>query len=640
MANPRSISTANTYQYYFKKVLDKRLYFVFYNINLLLAAVTSITLAIPYDDFWFNVFLTFVLRAPIIWLALASIKQARYKFSTVEFSTHKTLASQISHTLFSFKFINYTVFYMVSAYLISGVFIMQLPFKYNYYLLSKEYRQKPLINDEWLFYWVFPAILATIYSLIHLIFQRNRLVFEIGCIRNDPTKSLISKFPSLIGVSIFQNTLISFIAPLIYWILKPFIFKLNFLLFLIVGLDTSIPRFQVSLSTFLSISFLSFHIIQIWEITNHAYNVYATVGCLDYNKPISTYSSDPITTLLSGLRNVDPYYQLSRLTAFQELAYISSSGDSEARKLRDIIYNSRGTKGIAWPAILEECSLIINDFTAKVNFRSSSDLKAMKDNSAIEAELKILTEGTGTENHGLFGNSTANTSSEQKLRQKLKDYVEPKINTKPSLLRKYVLNNSFVVSLSNAVTIDMNKYQKLIRSWTPRMFHDVIDTYNSYTARFLSTDLGVLFRITVKRDSESRVVNHINYSNAVLALSKLAINSIDEDKNFTITEDNISYLLNLLEGPIRAAGNYTDFLPASIYLTPEQRANPPKNHVIVSLHDLTMTEFYNLCIKFNYKLNNLTLNPKTFRLAKKVIDIAVAEQEQQPLPDAKLNIYL
>lgn len=636
----KGANTANTYQYYFKKVLDKRLYFVFYNINLLVAAATSITLAIPYHDFWFNVFLTFVVRAPIIWFALGSIKQARYKFSTVEYSTHKTLTSQIYHTLFSFKFVNYTVFYLVSAYLVSSVFVTQLPFKYDYYLLSKEYRQKPLINDEWLFYWVFPAILATTYSLSHLVFQRNRLAFEIARIRNDPTKNLINKFPALFIVSIFQTFVISLIAPVIYWILKPLIFKLNFLLFLICGLDTSIPPFKLSLSTFFSISFLSMHIILVWEITNHAYNVYATVGCLDYNKPISTYSSDPITTLLSGLKNIDPDYQLSRLTAFQELAYIASSDDGQAKKLRDIIYNSRGTKGIAWPTILDECSLIINDFTAKVNFRSPSDLKAVNDNSAIEAELKNLTQNRGTEDNALFGNSSINNSSTSALTPKLQKYSEPKSDSKPSLFTKLIWSNPAVISISNSLTADMNKYQKQIRSWTPKVFDDAIALYHSYTASFLSTDLGIFFRITVKRDSESRVINDINYSNSALALSNLAINSIDEDKNSTISEENISYLLNLFEGPIRASGNYTDFLPASIYLTPEQKANPPKSHIIVKLHDLTMTEFYNLCIKFNHKLNNLSLNPKTFKLAKKVIDIAVAEQEQQPIADTKLNVYL
>lgn len=34
-----------------------------------------------------------------------------------------------------------------------------------------------------------------------------------------------------------------------------------------------------------------------------------------------------------GLRDVDPNYQLSRLTAFQELAYLATSSDKEAAQI-------------------------------------------------------------------------------------------------------------------------------------------------------------------------------------------------------------------------------------------------------------------------------------------------------------------
>lgn len=632
MAVNQAPKAVNTYQYFFKKVLDKRLYYLFYSINGVIALVTSITLAIPYDNFWYNVFLTFIFRGPIIWLALGLIKQARYKFSTVEYSTHKTLASQIYNTISSFKFLSYSIFYILSAYFISAIFVFQLPFKYDYFLLSKEYRQKPLINDEWVYYWTYPCILALSYSLIHLTFQRNRLLFKLGHIRNDPSTTLLRMVPTLVGYTIQQNIVISVMAPIIYLLIKPIIYKVNVLIILILGLDTTVPAFRISLNTFFSLGYLSFHTIQMWEITNHAFNVYATIGCLDGNKPISTYSADPISTLLSGLRNVDPEYQLSRLTAFQELAYIATTNDEQGKKLRDILYNSRVTRGIAWPAILEECGLIIEEFTTKVNFRSLSDTKALKKSTqAIENELKNITLTRVDSRTDLFGNSTAEVPSTVKQLSNLRMYSTPKVDDEPSDLMKLLRSFKLVQSISQTFSIDSKKVENYFSFNTPNVLEKLTNIYKQYVTKFLESDFGIFFRVTVKRDSESRVINPSNYGNGVLAIANLAIHSVDEDKTGTISDENLCLILNLLERPIRASGNYTDYLPASIFLTPEQKVHIPKNHIIVQLHDLTMTEFYQLCIKFNYKLNNFALHAKTFRLAKKVMDVAIAEQEQQPI---------
>lgn len=615
---------ANSYNFYFQKVLEKRLHYI-YNLNLFISVIISVFLAIPYANFLFNVFLTFLVRAPIIWLALVAVKQARFKFSTVEYSQNKTFASQIYSTILSFKFANYALFYVVSAYLISAIFLTQLSFKYNYYLLSKEYRHKPLINDEWLFYCVFPLILALAYSFAHLVLQRTRLVFEIGRIRNDQISRIFSKIPTLISLSVIQTVVISLISPLIYWFLRPLIYKLGFFVFLIVGLDTSLPPYKLSSSTFSSIGFLTFNIVFGWELNNHAFNVYSTIGCLDLKKLISTYSSDPINTLLTGLKDKDHQHQLSKLTVIQELAYISSSDDVEAKKLRDIIYNSRAVKDIAWKVILEELSLIVNDFAIKVNYRSPADLKTIEDNSALKAELNNYSR-VGDSN-SLFGNSNVNQSSTQPETPKLRKYEEPVSTTKPSIISKLVWNNPIAVSISNTLSLDMNSYQKLIRTFTPKIIYDTFSLYNVYFDKFLASDIGSFFRITVKRDTESRTINSTNYANAVLALSNFAINSIDEDKNLTVTEDHISFLLNLFEGPIRASSNYTDFLPASVYTSAEQKINPPNNHIIAKLHDLTISEFYQLCRGFSHRFNGLSLNSKTSKLAKKVIDLAAVESQ-------------
>ena len=46
------------------------------------------------------------------------------------------------------------------------------------------------------------------------------------------------------------------------------------------------------------------------------------------------------------------------------------------------------------------------------------------------------------------------------------------------------------------------------------------------------------------------------------------------------------------------------------------------------LHDLSMHEFYEICIRFNGKLNDLILTPRTYKLVKWVIDKEIAIQQE------------
>ncbi|KAK6464878.1 nuclear envelope protein [Scheffersomyces coipomensis] len=651
-----SISTVGNYQSYFNKVLKKRLKYV-NNIAIIIAVVFSITLNIPFGQFWWNLLYT-TFRSPIIFVSLFLIKQSRTKFSVVEYTKHKTLSSQIYYSIFSITFLKNSLFYILSSYFVFFIYIFQLPFWSQYYLVSKEYRKKPEINDEWIFYWYFPLVLSLLYSGQHIVFQRNRLNFQYGSSNKiKPDNVLLAKVPKLIGGSIGLNLIITFSSPIIYWILKPIIYKSNFLIILLFGLDPTIPKFNLSFTTFLSISYLSYHVILGWELMNHVFNVYSTIGCLDGKKPISTYSSDPINTLLSGLRNVDVNYQLSRLTAFQELAYISSSDDAEAVKLRQAIYNARSRRGFIWPAILDECSLVIKETTASINYRSASDLKVLKQHQlTIKEELKKSTGySKSSDDSDIFGNSIYVSSSAPSssgispaTTSTVKQYI-PDSSKNPTSLEAKILGSkayktfesqviiplkAFIVSvLDNNAAKSTNKSKNPLISNLKQSIEKLTIIINKYNQKFLSTYVGVLFRITLKRDTETRVINAVNFGNAVIAISNLLIHSIEDDKNGIITDSNICEILNLLEKPIRATNNYIEFLPASIYLTDFQKQRENKklinNHLIGVLHDLVMSEFFQICVKFNYKLNDLVLNARTYKLAKWVIDVAIADQQSQ-----------
>jgi Nucleoporin protein Ndc1-Nup. len=362
--------------------------------------------------------------------------------------------------------------------------------------------------------------------------------------------------------------------------------------------------------------------------------VYATIGCLDGKKPISTYSSDPINTLLSGLRNVDPEQQLCRLTAFQELAYLATTSEPEGVKLRTAIYNARSRRGFVWPAILDECSLIIKEITAAINYRSTSDLHTLRQKQIqIKQELSGSSIGRTVDDSDIFGNSFI-TSPIKSNSPGIQTYSEAK-QPKKSLLDSYwyqLIEKQAIKPLQKLVSNLVSGKKSSNSTFAPikNILVRIENTCLIYNERFLSSSGGLLFRTTLKRDTESRVVNAVSFGNAVIAISNLLIHSIEEDKNSTVTNNHIRDILELLEKPVRATSNYTDYLPASIILSTRQRENPKliKNHLVAVMHDLCMHEFFQICVRFNFKLNDLVLNPRTYKLAKWVIDVAIAQQQQ------------
>lgn len=618
--------TLQTYQFYFDKVLNKRLKFI-KNVALIIAIVISITLSLPYGKFWWNMALI-VVRVPVLCLALLLIQRSRQKFSTVEFTKYKTFSEQIVRSVLSMKYAQVVLFYGLSALFVHLIFIFQLPLRSQYYALSKEYRQKPLVNDEWVFFWVSPVILGGLYGAIHLVFQRNILPFKYGVNRSSPDENLLNRLPRLFLNSLLMTTMSVILSPLIYLFIRPLIYKLTIVLTFLMGLDTSIPPTNFSIRSIANIMFVTFHVVFLWEAINHSYNVYATIGCMDGKKLISSYSADPIGTLLTGLKNAQPQYQLSRLTAFQELAYIATAKDADGVKLRTSVYNARSKNGMLWPAILKECSLVIKETTARINYRSPRDLKALQD--SVKEQDRSNT--PAYDDSSIFGNSIFVNAESVPYKDKVNNFDHPHPKKEKGKTQQFLENQVMTPLKSVLFTMfDSMVPTDIISSKTCAIFKDFVTISEHFYTDFLSSKLGIFFRVTLKRDTESRVLNPVNYGNAVIALSNFMLHSLDEDKNFFILNDStLREVLELLEIPIRSTSNYIDFLPHLVYILKENQGNKKYlcDHLVTLLHDLTMNEFYKICIKFNYKLNDLILNARTFKLAKWVVDVAIAQQQQ------------
>lgn len=638
-----------TYHYFFSKVLAKRFKFV-NNIICILSFLLSEILAIPFGNFWITIPLSIFVRGPLNSLSFYLIRKCRDWNSTVEYSSNKTLGLQIIRTFLSLRYFYTLSLYLVSAFLFALTYLFQLPYRSNYYNVSKIYEKKPSVNDEWLYYWYYIAFVAFLYSTQHLVFQRNRLKFEYGVSKIRPENSLWRNTPILIVNAFILNAITFILAPLIYIVARKLIYKLNILFFLIMGLDTKPLSLGITLRNLKYTSFFSANVYFAWEVLNHVYEVYATIGCLDDSKPISTYSSDPLNTLLSGVRNVDPECQLSRLSAFQEFAYIATSNDPSAIKLRHAIYNAHSKVGYLWLAILDECSLVIKEYTLRVNFRTSSDITALK-KSLLGLKDELNTTANTEE---IFGNSfsSGNDFNGRLLNggrlQNYDDVFKPPNQTKYEDNSSYIIKVlekkfPFIVKGAKSFLLQLEREEsstsKTIIGKAKSQARHLSQIYEFYRERFLSTEFGILFRITIRRDTESRVLNPVNYGNAVITLANLTMHAIEEDKKNTVTNTHIAEILNLLEKPIRASSNYAEVMPASVYVSKAQRSDPKlaKQHLIALLHDLTMSEFFQICVKYNHRLNDLVLLPRTFKLAKWAIDVAIAQQHKSHPQEGEVN---
>lgn len=616
-----------TYLSLFEQVQRKRLRYV-NRVIIPLACVISFLLKAPYKDARGSLLL-WLFQMPCLCISFILIKLCRNLNYKIEYLRAKSVFQQVKDSIASRNFLITTTYFTVSAILFYGTFLCQLPLLLEYYVLSKEFRKKPVVNDQWIYFWFHGIFCAIVYSCQHLIFQRNRLRFKFGVSYVKPQTVVFTNLPRIFFTTILITVYVSFTSPIIYAWARPLIYKLNWIVFFVISLDTNIPPLEIGFQNYFSVSFAGFLLCLSWEIVNHVYAIYASIGCLDGKTLICSKSLNPLETLILGLRDVTPQNQLSRVTAFQELAYISSNDNLACVGLRKSLFATSRNRTSLWSAILDECTLLINEASLRINYRTKADLDALKSLGEIDSQNPG---DKKTNQERIFGNSEVvqplekqALRSEGPISEKSKDSI-PTIVLKPNkgfwtlkvfeLIKKYIWN--FIYSPSESSSVHLNI--QALRDWI-----------HSQEQHFLSSNFGLPFRINLKQDAMSRMLEPIKCGNAIIALSGILLHAVEEDRYNTVTDQSISEVFNLLERPIRSCTNYINVPPASVFLTEAQKKSPEnRNHLFIALlHDLAMREFINLCIKYNYKLNDLLLTPKAFKLAKWVIDASIAQQLQQ-----------
>lgn len=613
----------------FQKVTHKRLSYA-NNIYGIISILSTFYLSFPYESIQ-SCFLGILYRAPLMFVACYLVRLLRDSSSTIKYSVQKTFVDQIVRSVASKEFITGACLYLASALLVGGMHIFQLPFAYSYYVLSKEYQQRPLVNDGWVFYWFSLVYTAIVYLLQFYIFQRNMLKYKIGVLKVNPQEVLFRKMPLFVGVSFILAGFVGFTAPIVYVLVHLFVYKTIYLPALILGLDTGTPSYSVSFDVWFSVVYMSFGLILLWELVNHVYQVYVTIGCLDMSKPMSTYCEDPINSLVVALQDVRPESQFCRLTAFQELAYIATTTEPDGIKLRASVYETHKNNSTSWQLIYEECSLLIREATLRISYRSPLDL---------EPPIQLGVDGivnNPTSSIDIFGNSTTThvAAYQNSFPELAKNGNSDSKTTKSTAASPYSYALSIIqlqvytpiLSLISLLQINktVQDKEKTLSKLVLSKIDIVKKQYYHYRQEFLSTSYGKPFRVSLPRDAESRVINPVDLGNAAIALANLLIHAIEQDKISTVTNTQVADVMNLLELPISACSEYSRSIPRSVYVAPGQETN---RHLIAKLHDVFMSEYFQICIKYNHKLNDLMLTSGSFKLAKLVVDVAIAENQQ------------
>lgn len=534
--------------------------------------VLCIVLAIPTSKSWFWTFLP--LRAGGIALGLFLVTCLRKNNLHVDFLGYKTLASQVVGQLLNKKFIWTLIIYMISATLFFSIVFQDLtaiPIT-----TSSRIHQYPPLNDQFVFYWFFSFYASLIYSLQHAVFDKDRLIFTYGNFHTHPKNTIAAKLPQVISNTIIFSLFTTITAPLVYLLVRSYIIDVVlFILGFFLPFNQNQPSYNVTLGLFFKTLFFALVLFASWEMTNMAFNAYLSIGCLHRGHAISELSADPLGTLIEGLKS-DKLF--TKMTAFQELAYIAKSDDPDARLA---IYNRNNKREFLWGEILQECEKTIRVNNINVN------------NTLVkEPEKRIVKPRRNSRDQHIFG----------------RDYYSIENEFKDSDLYVKPLRSESSGFFDNSTIAEIITHLK--KAWK---------TSKDYYHLFIISGFGIPFRHSVLRETERICPVPVTVGNAIIAVSLLTTHAYDEDKKGTVSS-TVADVMNILEQSVSSCGRFAQN-------PPEDLVDRDEDNLISVLHDLSMNAFFEVTMKYSDVLKDVTLPSNVLRLVNWTFETASDEHE-------------
>lgn len=571
-----------------------------------------------------NIFLFFP-KAIVLYFVSVFIIITRKNYLHVDSLGYSSFGTQLLGQIFAFKFITYQALYTL------GSLALALTMGDMIFIGSTNYtRWESIFYRQYV--WL---IIPLVYNLQHNIFDMDKLVFIFDRQFQLPQLTISSNMSFIISRCVVMSLFILASTPFVsvittgYWL---------------IGFGLTVKLFV-----------LSFLILYHFEFTNLCFNAHMTMGCLHKGKPISSLSSTPMETLLTGLQSKRPF---TKLTAFQEVAYRATSHDAT---LRLPIYNN-GTsshnnikKYNVWSLILAECLKVITDSNTNVadylialERTTSHTGKNQLDEKANTSRLRRINEDTQI----LFGNKPANdidnemrdgrVKRENDNRNILSPYDVSSDGRGESLLNNYDNlnkganqysrhNPGFIDSYdkyNESILTHDTKFTKMIKllwsrctNYFTNFFFPITTNNNNQKNRDTSLSLFEIWYLSKERRAEKLIPIPIYHAESIIAIMGLLINGIDESPRGTVVA-SVGDVLKVLERSVGILGKYADWNPdGSKHSTELDTLNNENINVISILYEFSISAFLEIVLKYNVLLNDVYLDEDVVKLSKWVLSM-------------------
>ncbi|SCW02770.1 LAFE_0F13894g1_1 [Lachancea fermentati] len=531
----------------------------------------------------------YLLILPVKWvsvyIAFLLIIVTRKNYLHVDSLSYSSVVTQVYGQLVSIKTLVYLLIHTLSAVLTASAVRDCIFSNLDYPALA---------------YYRFCAWFMTslLYATQHVSFDLDKLSFIYGSQHQHPQRFISSRLQNSLAKCLMLAGVFFFLSPILFYYLTYH------------GFPGIVVNFKCTI--------VGLIIFQLWDFVNIAFNAYLSIGCLHKGKPISSLSSTPMETLVTGLSSKKVF---TKLTAFQELAYRATSPDLQ---LRLPIYHTRYRNAQIWPSILRECLVTIQETNLNVSTFMRC-LESQKENLK-RAEVR------GTKNISsyhqddeLFGNKhivstgyrtrlPGSPPSSENLSHRItlqNNNIFAGDNKPPSyepVSFSHISNNPILTQQTTLTTALCDVINQAKTTFNAFFF----PTQNDNSSAQIS--LFDLWRVSKKRRAEKLIPVPVCYAECVISLMGLLIKSLDEDPKGGVVS-SVGEVLKIFERSVGALGGFAEW---------EEPNNSQDNavpDVVTILYDLSINAFLEVVLKYNELLNSVYLDDDVVKLSKWVLEI-------------------
>ena len=590
--------------------------------------------------------LIFIMKSIVLFFISIFIVITRKNYLHVDSLGYSSFSTQFLGQIFKFKFVLYQILFTL------GTLILALVMSDLRFIGSNNFTKLELIHFKQLIWLIIPLI----YNLQHNVFDMDKLIFIFDRQFQLPQLIISNNLSFIFSRTFVMSVIVMLISHL----------------FSFVTLGNWLIGFKLSIKLFI----LTFIILYHFELVNLSFNAHMTMGCLHKGKPISSLSSTPMETLITGLQSKKPF---TKLTAFQELAYRATSSDIN---LRLPIYNNinisnnnhiknanhynrvatglnDGAKYNVWSIILNECFKVIDDSNTKVaNFLlaleqiNSYNRKSLLNHgnynlykignnrgNTDKSRLERIQEDTEI----LFGNNPINKFSKMNNNDQDFDmnYKYGDLDSKRFHYKNFNFSGSYDKYNESILTHD-TKLTRMIKLFWIKFTNYFITFFFPITKNNVngknspvSLSLFEVWYLSKERRADKLIPIPIYHAESIISIMGFLINGIDESPRGNVVA-SVGEVLKTLERSVGILGKYTDWKPdglSTITTCTKQKntddfiedtgntLDEQNINVITILYEFSISAFLEIVLKYNVLLNDVELDEDVVKLSKWVLNM-------------------